>query len=145
MSQPSTRVRIYSHVTQSRFLHIEDTLNIDKLRLFAGTYRRGRGMEAQAIHYLDSADARVIFSALAQGQPGFNRREYKGTPAQGGQPTVSRVLSVTIKEGKAYIELKSGLGKLTPTGAILPNGAATASVNVAFSLYEAQRFRLTQF
>lgn len=42
-NQPnSTRVRIYSHITQSRFLHVEDALSIGKLRLFGGNYRQGR-------------------------------------------------------------------------------------------------------
>ena len=36
-----------------RVLSLEDSLNIDKLRLFGGTYRRGSGMDSHAIHYLD--------------------------------------------------------------------------------------------
>ena len=142
MSQ-ATRVRIYSHVTQSRFLHIEDALSINKLRLFAGNYRRGQGMTSFVQHYLDSADARVILTALADAKTGFSHRAYKGTPPQRQQGAISRVLSVSIKEDKAYIELKSGPGKLTPTGAIKPAGAATAAVNSVLSLYEAQRLALT--
>ena len=47
-NQPSpTRVRLYSHVTQSRFLHVEDALAIGKLRLFAGNYVKGQGMNKQ--------------------------------------------------------------------------------------------------
>lgn len=38
-----------------------------------------------------------------------------------------------------YIELKTGPGKLTPTGAVTPAGAATTEVNVAFKRHEAQR------
>jgi hypothetical protein len=59
----AARVRIYSHMTQSRFLHIEDSLKIGKLRLFAGNYRRGHGMaeKGHANHFIDLADARVIF------------------------------------------------------------------------------------
>jgi hypothetical protein len=58
-----TRVRIYSHITQSRFLHVEDALAIGKLRLFAGNYRKGQGMDKQgyAHAFVDIADARVIF------------------------------------------------------------------------------------
>jgi hypothetical protein len=78
---PSQRVRIHSHVTQSRFLHVEDALGIGKIRLFAGNYRRGQGMDSHAYHFIDLADARVIFAALARGEPGFSYREYKGTPA----------------------------------------------------------------
>lgn len=139
----ATRVRIYSHVTRSRFLHIEDALSIDKLRLFAGIYQRGQGMTDYVQHYMDSADARVILTALTQERVGFTQRMYKGTPPHKQQGAISRVLSVSIKEDKAYIELKSGPGKVLPTGAIKPAGAATAAVNIVLSLYEAQRLALT--
>lgn len=134
-----TRVRIYSHVTQSRFLHIEDALTIGKLRLFAGNYRKGQGMDTYAHAFVDVDDARVIFGALARGEQSFSHREYKGTPPKNGQPAVSRVLSVAVKGDNVYVELKSGPGKLTPTGAITPNGPAKVEVNVTFKLYEARR------
>ena len=135
-----TRVRIYSHVTQSRFLHVEDALAIGKLRLFAGNYRKGQGMDKQgfANAFVDVADARVIFGALARGEQSFNHREYKGTPPKNGQTATSRVLSVAVKGENVYVELKSGPGKLTPTGAITPNGKPEVEVNVGFKLYEAR-------
>jgi len=37
------------------------------------------------------------------------------------------------------VELKSEPGKLTPTGAITPNGLAKVEVNVTFKLYAARR------
>ncbi|MCP4284076.1 MAG: hypothetical protein GY792_06450, partial [Gammaproteobacteria bacterium] len=144
-----TRVRIHSHITQSRFLHVEDALNIGqgKIRLFAGRYRRSEGMEAHGFHFLDLADARIIFGALARGEQGFAHKEYKGTPPrtrpeQGrrdGSGAISRTLSVAIKGGNVYIELKTGPGKLTNTGAITPKGPAKTEVNVGFKLYEARR------
>ena len=134
---PPTRVRIHSHVTQSRFLHAEDALGIGKIRLFAGTYRRGAGLAQHAHHFLDIADARVVFSALARAEPDFSYREYKGTPTARG--AVSRVLSVQVKGKNVYVELKSGPGKMTPTGAVTPAGKATVEVNVGLKLYEARR------
>lgn len=134
-----TRVRIHTHVTQSRFLHVEDALNIGKIRLFAGNYRRGQGMETYSHHFIDLADARVIFGALACGEQGFTHKEYKGTPPQNGHAAVSRVLSIAVKGENVYIELKTGPGKLTNTGAITPNGKAEVEVNVGFKLYEARR------
>jgi len=56
-----------------------------------------------------------------------------------GQPAVSRVLSVAVKGENVYVELKSGPGKLTHTGAITPNGPAKVEVNVPFKLYKARR------
>jgi hypothetical protein len=141
----AARVRIYSHVTQSRFLHIEDSLKIGKLRLFAGNYRRGQGMaeKGHANHFIDLADARVIFHALAVAEPNFSHKEYKGTPPQARSGAVSRVLSVTVKGDNVYIELKSGPGKLTPTGAVMPDGRPEVEVNVGFKLYEARRLAAT--
>lgn len=139
-NQPNlARVRIYTHVVQSRFLHVEDALTIGKLRLFAGNYRKGSGMSTHAIHFLDLADARVILAALASGEQGFKYKEYKGTPPRKKKAAVSRVLSVVVKGEKVYIELKSGPGKLTSTGAITPYGPAKVEVNVGFKLYEARR------
>lgn len=139
-SSPPTRVRLYSHVTKTRFLHVEDALNIGKVRLFAGTYSRGQGMATYTSHYLDLADARIVFFTLLHGEQGFSYREYKGTPpAAPGQPALSRVLSVNVKGDNVYIELKSGPGRLTPTGAVQPQGRATTEVNVGFKLYEARR------
>ena len=146
----ANRVRIYSHLTQSRFLHVEDSLAIGKLRLFAGNYRRGQhgrglngatggGMTDHVTHYLDLADARVVGHALLQAEANFSYKEYKGTPPQGQNGAVSRVLAVTVKGESVYIELKSGPGQLTATGAIMPDGPAAAVVNVGLKLYEARR------
>ena len=68
LSPAATRVRIYSHVTQARFLHIEDTLAIGKLRFFGGSYERGEGMSAHVTCFVDTADARVILTALCEFQ-----------------------------------------------------------------------------
>ena len=137
------RVRIASHVTQSRFLHVEDSLHLGKVRLYGGNYRRSAGASALTAHFLDVADARILFDALARGEEGFAYKEYKGTPGKNGQPPVSRVLSVAVKGENVYIELKSGPGKLTPTGAVTPAGPAQVEVNVAFKRHEARRLAAT--
>ncbi|MCP4417964.1 MAG: hypothetical protein GY805_15185, partial [Chloroflexi bacterium] len=118
-----------------------------KIRLFAGEYRKNSGMNAHGHHFIDLADARVIFVALVHGEQGFVHKEYKGTPPQvnpeqgrrAGSGAISRVLSVKVKEQNVYIELKSGPGKLTNTGAITPNGPTEVEINVSFKLYEARR------
>jgi hypothetical protein len=133
------RVRIHQHMTQSRFLHLEDALNIGKIRLFAGNYRKGSGTQSHTFHFLSIPDARVVFTALAFADPNFSHIEYKGSPPKEGKPAESRVLSVKSKGDKVYIELKRGVGQLTPTGAIKPNGKPEVSVNVTFTIYEAQR------
>jgi hypothetical protein len=179
MNNPSnltqTRVRIHSHMTQSRFLHVEDALSIGKIRLFAGNYRRNQKMDSYAYHFIDLADARIIFGALAHAEQGFSHKEYKGTPPKKNKPSldgpsldgpsldgpsldgpsldgpsldgpspdghgpVSRILSIAIKGDNVYMELKTGPGKLTDTGAITPNGKPEVEINVGFKLYEARR------
>jgi hypothetical protein len=49
------------------------------------------------------------------------------------------VLSLAVKGENVYIELKTGPGKLTNTGAITPDGKPEVEVNVGFKLYEARR------
>lgn len=133
-----TRVRIHSYVTKTKFLHFEDTLNIGKVRLFAGTYRQGQGMDAHAHHYIDIPDARVIFKAIARAEQNYKYTEYKGTPPSNGGNATSRVLSVAIKDTNVYIELKTGPGRLTGTGAITPFGNPDVTVNVSFKLHDAR-------
>ena len=136
------RVRICSHVTQAKFLHVEDSLALSKLRLFAGTYRKGEGANSHCHHFISVEDARVVFHALAVAEPNFTYKEYKGTVQPDGK-VVSRVLSVTSKGDQVYIELKTGPGTKTPTGAVTPNGKAEVEVNVAFKTYEARRLGQT--
>ncbi|MFO7682992.1 MAG: hypothetical protein R6X34_23395 [Chloroflexota bacterium] len=135
----SVRVRIASHITQSRFLHVEDSLKIGKIRLYAGNFRKHEGASSLTAHFLDVSDARVLFEALARGEEGFTYKEYKGTPSANGQSCVSRVLSAAVKGENVYLELKSGPGKLTPTGAVTPAGPAQVEINVAFKRHEARR------
>ena len=142
MSTNEQRVRIHSHVTQSKFLHLEDALGIMKLRLFGGEYRKGQGAKAHTHHFIDLADARVLFAMLMAGREGYTYKEYKGTPTEEGS-AISRVLSVKVKGDNVYIELKSGPGKLTATGAITPAGKADVDVNVSFKLAEARRMAAT--
>jgi hypothetical protein len=54
--------------------------------------------------FVDIADARVIFGALARGEQGFVHKEYKGTPPQNGNGAVSRVLSIAVKAHCVNIE-----------------------------------------
>lgn len=134
-----TRIRIYSHLTASHFLHVEDALHIDKLRLFVGTYQPGAGMTAGTHAFVDTADAWVILDALARGEPDFHHQEYKGTAPQHGRPAVSRMLSIATKDEQVTIALQTGPGKATPTGAITPHGRPDVTVDVVFPLYEARR------
>ena len=135
MTEQRERYRIYSHLTRSRFLHVEDALDIGKLRLFAGEYQRGQGASATSAHYMDVADARVLLNDLAWGKA-VDYREYKGT--NGERPT-SRVLKVKRNGDKVWIRLEAGPGEIVGEGAIKPAGEPEVVVNVPLTTWEARR------
>jgi len=146
--QPGGRrhYRIYSQVTGSAFLHVEDVLDIGKLRLFAGRYQRGQGASITAYHYLDLDDARLLFTDLAAGGVPITDEkdeayvEYKGSGE--GIPT-SRVLKIQVQPERVFIELSYGPGERMGQGAIRPvRGAERQSVSVALTWLEARRLAL---
>ena len=147
LPSPAQRIRIASHLDSSHFLHVEDALILGKLRLFAGIYERGRGMDmdsrCHSYHFLDLADARVVFAALAQGESGFSYREQKGSPKGNWTGAVSRSLSVEVNDETVHLELKWGPGKLTPTGGVLPSGSPQVEVAIDLTLYQARRLAVT--
>lgn len=140
MSEQVERFRIYSHVTRSKWLHVEDALDIGKLRLFAGDYVKGQGAKATAAHYLDLADARVLFSDLAWGKP-VDFAEFKGT-ANGGQ-AISRVLKVRTNGDKTWFRQENGPGQVIGQGAVKPAGKPEAVINVPLTTWEARKLALT--
>lgn len=132
------RYRIHSHLTKTRFLHLEDALDIGKVRLFAGQYRRGQGAQVTAHHFLDVADARVLFSDLAWGKR-VDFCEYKGSPANGDNGPTSRVLKVRTNDGKVWVQVANGPGAMIGEGAVKPAGDPEAVVNVPLTTWEARR------
>jgi hypothetical protein len=128
-------------------LHVEDALILGKLRLFAGIYSRGQGMDmdsrCHSYHFLDLADARVVFAALAQGEPGFSYREQKGSPKGNWSGAVSRILTVDVTGDTVHLALTCGPGKLTPTGGISPSGRPQVEIPIDLTLYEARRLAVT--
>ena len=134
--QHEERYRVHSYMTRSRFLHVEDALEIGKLRLFAGQYKRGEGAKVTAVHYLDVADARVLLSDLAWGKA-VDYIEYKGT--DNGEGPRSRVLKVKRNGDKVWIRLENGPGQMIGEGAVKPAGDPEAVVNVPLSVWEARK------
>ncbi|MDY7079782.1 MAG: hypothetical protein SXV54_23095 [Chloroflexota bacterium] len=151
MAERRSRYRIHSHLTRSRFLHVEDALDIGKVRLFAGEYERGQGARVTASHYLDVADALVLLNDLATASTTASTRggarggawgkdvdyvEYKGT---GGDRPTSRVLKVKRNGDKVWFRLESGPGEVIGEGAVKPAGKPETVVNVPFTIWEARR------
>lgn len=138
------RHRIHTVITRSAILHIEDALEIGKLRLFALSYKRGQGAKAHAIHFLDVADARPLMRDLAAGRLREKYTEFKGS-RNGGKP-VSRIFTVKDRGQEArspmIIELANGPGEVIGQGAIKPKGKPTTSVAIFLSRWETRKLAL---
>lgn len=139
MSEQIERFRIHAYLTRTKWLHIEDALDIGKLRLFAGDYQKGKGAKAVAIHYLDVADTRVLLNDLAWGKA-VDFCEFKGT-ANGGEP-ISRVLKVRTNGDKVWFRLENGPGEVIGQGAVKPKGKPESVVNVPLSVWEARKLAM---
>jgi hypothetical protein len=134
------RTRIYSHITRSRFLHLEDSLTLasPKVRVFAGEFSKGQGMKSSAFHFLDVDDLRVLLADLAWGKA-VDFIDFKGGIARGNSKIVSRVLTVNTKDAKVWFELKNGPGQKLDGGAVKPVGEAEADVSIALEVREARK------
>jgi hypothetical protein len=130
------RNRVYSHLTRSRFLYVEDALAIGKLRLFVGEYKRGQGASSTAFHFLDVDDARVLLSDLAWAKV-VDFADYKGT--SNGDGPQSRVLKIKASGDKVWLEVQNAPGEVVGEGAIKPKGKPDAAVSVSLSVWEARK------
>ncbi|HIQ06679.1 MAG TPA: hypothetical protein EYH31_13535 [Anaerolineae bacterium] len=144
--QRQNRYRIYTHITRSAILHVEDALEVGKLRLLLFQYRRGEGAQANASHYLDVEDARVLCFDLAQGHLPERFLDYKGSPtARNGKP-LSRVLKVEDRGQRArnpiVIQISNGPGERVGEGAIKPAGKPDVELAILLSRWQARRLAL---
>lgn len=137
MATPTDRIRIFSHITKTRFLHIEDSLAHEKLRFFIGSFERGQGANATAHAFLDVADARVVFADLSWGKP-IHFVDFKGG-RDGHGDVISRMLKVHQRDNKVWIELHNGVGEEFPEGAIKPVGIPSAEISIPFTIRESRK------
>lgn len=135
MTTRQPRKRLHSHVTRSRFLHLEDALDIGKVRLFAGEYKRGQGSNATVHHFLDLADARVLLADLSWGKK-VEFTDYKGS---GGDDPQSRVLKIKTNGDKVWFEIQNGPGQIIGQGAVKPAGKPDAAVSIPLTVWEARK------
>jgi len=135
------RYRLYEYMTRTKWLHVEDALSIGKLRLFAGSYKRGQGAQMTAFHFIDLADARVLFSDLAQGAP-VDYCDFKDTTnSEGPQSRVFKV-KASGNGDKVWFRLENGPGEVIGQGAVKPKGTPEAVVNIPFETWEARKLAL---
>lgn len=137
MSIPAERPRIFSHITKTRFLHIEDSLARGKLRFFVGSFERGHGANNTAYAFLDVDDARVVMNDLAWGKA-VDFADHKGG-RDSHELVVARVLKITTKEDKVWIDLQNGPGQELPEGAIKPSGKPYAEISIPLTILEGRK------
>ncbi len=136
--------RIYTQITRSAILHIEDALAIGKVRLFMISYQRGQGAKATAAHYLDVEDARVLaFDLAVRGALPARFTDYKGNPTGlNGQP-LSRVFKLEDRgEGQRapiVFQVSQGPGEVVGEGAIKPAGKPTVEIAMLLTRWQARR------
>jgi hypothetical protein len=141
MSTGPDRTRLASHITRTRFLHIEDSLERGKLRFFIGSYERGKGSGPMAFAFLDIDDARVILNDLAWGKP-VDFVDYKGTKGVDGSIT-SRVLKIRFIDGKCWVDIQAGPGETVGPGAVKPKGKPSVDISIPLTIVEARRIAFT--
>jgi len=138
--------RIHTEITRSAILHVEDALDIGKLRLLLFRYQRGKGAEASASHYLDLADARVLCYDLARGRLPEKFVDYKGSPTGREGKPLSRVLKIEDRGERArnpiVIEIANGPGEVVGEGAVKPAGEPDVRVAILLSRWQARRLAL---
>jgi hypothetical protein len=147
MTNQIERARIFSMMTQSRFLHLEDSLTPieegkpGKVRFFIGAYQKGSGQPATtAHHFLDDADARVVFADMSWGKQ-LDIKDYKGT-VNGSEPQ-SRVLTIKgPKDGKYWVQVSMGPGEVIGQGAVKPAGKPEVEVSIALTTWQARQLAL---
>ena len=129
------RRRIFSHLTKTKFLHIEDSLGLGKLRFFMGTFERGQGASFTAYAFLDLLDARVILSDMSWGKA-VEFKDFKGG-RDGNGDLVARILKIQTREAKYWIELQNGPGEMNG-GVIKPVGVMT-EIPMQMTIFEGRR------
>lgn len=127
------RLRIFSHLTKTRFLHIEDSLERRKLRFFIGSFERGRGASSTAYAFLGVDDARVIFSDMSWGKQ-TDFQDYKGDL----DTAMSRVLKIQLRDGKGWIQVQNGPGEVIG-GVVRPKGKAAVEIQIPLTIFEARK------
>lgn len=135
--------RIVRHVTKNRILDIQDTLEIDKLRIEIVEFVEGEGAKLSVEHFAEPDALALIFHDILEGRPWEKYVEFKGV-AQ-GDTVISRVLAVERVEARnpVKITVSRGPGKVIDKGAIQPVGKPEATLSVLLSEFDARRIAFT--
>ena len=136
--------RIISLRQQRRILHVEDCLDIGKVRLDLYEYNKGDGANAHVDFYLNTDDARVLAAELATGRLVLTN----GLELQGGGKN-GQVTARTFKVEEAdtqnpiRLSMANGPGVLLDSGLIaFKKGSKPTRINILIGRYDAKKFGL---
>ncbi|MBC7259778.1 MAG: DUF3072 domain-containing protein [Chloroflexi bacterium] len=143
---------IVTYATQSAFFTAYDCLDIGKVRVEVATYERGRGQTGRAVAYWSVSDLRLVIHALKSGQfddlLGGKYEGFGGSVRDGA--VESRVLRLERDAGEdgrfarfpLRLTVVNGPGRLTETGAIVPQGEPEVRVRIRFAVADLLRLLL---
>jgi hypothetical protein len=137
--------RIASLRTQNRILHVEDALELGKIRWDAYTYSRGNGAQVNAHAFTDADDARVLAAILTGTVPAPPDLTFRGGSKTGDQPTarILRLEPATDANAPWRLRISNGPGVVQALGLISPQqGAKMHTVAVLLTAYHAARLGL---
>ncbi len=127
---------MFSFLTRTRFLHIEDALEREKLRFFTGSFERGQGSRQTAYAFVDVDDMRVILHDLADGKPVDYSSFAGGRTAT--ELIISRVVKMRTKDGQVWIQVQNGPG-VHQGGVIKPNGKPAVEIATPLTIFESRK------
>lgn len=81
----------------------------------------------------DTAIVGRLFKELQQGQKTIHRGGKQSSPNYNGKPE-SKTVTLGMLKDKVFVNASSGQGKLSPTGAIMPDGNPTVKVAVSMTV-----------
>lgn len=136
MNDLPERNRLFSHLTRTRFLHIEDALERRKLRFFMGSFERGKGSNQTAYAFVDVDEMRVILHDLADGLP-VDYSSFAGGKTN-ADLIISRVVKMRTKDGQVWIQVQNGPG-VHQGGVVKPNGRPAVEISVPMTIFEARK------
>jgi hypothetical protein len=121
--QPSN-YRIISIRQRRRILHVEDALDIGKIRFDLYAFAQGQGSQARAEAYVDLHTARLLFQELAAGRLHLTHNlQIRGGGKTNGE-TTARILIPEMADGTdnpIRITITNGPGLKQTNGLITPN------------------------
>ncbi len=83
------------------------------------------------------ADARVILSDLSWGKP-IDFIDHKGG-IDASQAAIARVLKITAREDKLWIQVVNSPGQALPEGAVKPAGQPYAEISIPLTIFEGRK------